>query len=364
VDPWAAFEELNRVRRSRDMRWLVLAALTTMVGCYNEVFPFGAVDGGVDGDTDSDGDGDADGDGDGDGDADAPVAFCPGDESMILIRVGDVGTFFAVDTGPITVDHDFCIDRYEASRGAADAAASVAGAAPWSNVVWSTANAACAAAGKRLCTPNEWALACHGPNATTYPYGPDFIGGACNGGDEAGDGSPAATGSHPRCSGGFPELYDMSGNVQEGTWDPELNSDRCVMQGGAFYSGSFGLQCHDPSSLWSPAGDGGHFVQETLGGAPYETVGFRCCADPPTSACVEGFDPITTCVYSRCCNELNACNAHWGQCYDDTECMFSCVLDDPSGSVWGCTLYDCEIENPYAVELANCIDEFCTNDQL
>ena len=95
-----------------------------------------------------------------------PGARCPGDESMILIRVEDV---FTEPSDDVFVgawgfpDHDFCIDRYEASRGTDGAAMAVAGVMPWINATWEIAVGACAAAGKRVCTTPEWMAACHGP---------------------------------------------------------------------------------------------------------------------------------------------------------------------------------------------------------
>jgi hypothetical protein len=42
------------------------------------------------------------------------------------------------------------------------------------------AEAACAAAGKRLCTLDEWTLACRGERGTKFPYGPAYRADACN----------------------------------------------------------------------------------------------------------------------------------------------------------------------------------------
>jgi sulfatase modifying factor 1 len=44
----------------------------------------------------------------------------------------------------------------------------------------SLAEAACATAGKRLCTLDEWTLACRGQQGTKFPYGPEYRAGACN----------------------------------------------------------------------------------------------------------------------------------------------------------------------------------------
>ena len=84
----------------------------------------------------------------------------------------------------------FCIDRYEATLdgvspywnpGAAPPAAhSRKDAVPQAYISGTQAAAACAAAGKRLCTDTEWQRACRGPAMTTYPYGNTRMPGACN----------------------------------------------------------------------------------------------------------------------------------------------------------------------------------------
>jgi len=78
----------------------------------------------------------------------------------------------------VLVDERYCMDVYEASR--ADASEwsggrdelspprSVAGVLPWYPTTFEVAAAACAASGKRLCTPDEWTLACRGPDDYNY----------------------------------------------------------------------------------------------------------------------------------------------------------------------------------------------------
>ena len=44
----------------------------------------------------------------------------------------------------------------------------------------SLAETACANAGKRLCTVDEWKLACRGERGTKFPYGPTYRANACN----------------------------------------------------------------------------------------------------------------------------------------------------------------------------------------
>jgi formylglycine-generating enzyme len=75
-----------------------------------------------------------------------------------------------------------------------------------------TAERACQRAGKRLCTAVEWVTACRGQANRQFPYGNQFVNGACNVFREA----------HP--------AYLLHGNASEGHLDPRLN--RVVGDGG------------------------------------------------------------------------------------------------------------------------------------
>lgn len=68
-----------------------------------------------------------------------------------------------------------------------------------------TAERACDRAGKRLCTATEWVTACRGQQNRQFPYGSQYIKGACNVFREA---HPAAI---------------LHGNASEGHLDPRLN---------------------------------------------------------------------------------------------------------------------------------------------
>lgn len=54
------------------------------------------------------------------------------------------------------------------------------GAIPQGYLSRQAARAACEAAEKRLCTLEEWVLACQGEHGTRFPYGPAYRNGACN----------------------------------------------------------------------------------------------------------------------------------------------------------------------------------------
>ncbi len=202
-----------------------------------------------------------------------------------------------------------CVDLFEAHLVRVDAAGVVVGAHPPNEPVGAhrvravsargalpqaylsrdDAAAACADAGKRLCTSAEWLAACRGPSETRYPYGTRRRAGACNdrgaepmarvvarpistatwGIDAMNDprlyltpGSVARSGRHDRCRSEA-GTFDMVGNLHE--WTEESSG---VMRGGYYL---------DTEDL----GEGCDYV--AVGhDARYRdySTGFRCCADP------------------------------------------------------------------------------------
>lgn len=128
------------------------------------------------------------------------------------------------------------------ARPAAPLAVARRGARPSGYVQGVVAEAACAAAGKRLCTRDELRMACRGEDDTPFPYGATFVAGACN---VFRDDHPAAilhdnasmghldprldrvsgadgpllraTGATPACASrwGADAVYDLVGNVDE-----------------------------------------------------------------------------------------------------------------------------------------------------
>ena len=180
---------------------------------------------------------------------------------------------------------DYYIDRYEASRPDATGAAAGASSAracskplvqPWRAATFATAAAACAAAGKSLCTATQWETACAGSPAATFPYGATFAPDRCN--TESHDGVPGgidddvvlATGAMGMCTsslGGF----DLSGNLKEWTNDITgqiSGTDIAVLRGGAYDSPSIGATCGFRTSRAT--------VDTVL-----PTIGFRCCKLTP-----------------------------------------------------------------------------------
>lgn len=200
----------------------------------------------------------------------------------------------------------FCIDQYEAalvevlSNGTTRPwspyfnpgstkvkAVSIRGAVPQGYINGVQAAAACKAAGKRLCTDQEWLRACQGTSKQTYPYGPTRQPGVCN---DARSKHPAVeyfkssaswvfskiqhqclnqlsqslakTGANNGCVTSE-KVYDMMGNLHEWTANPTG-----IFRGG-FYVDTYrnGNGCLYRTTA--------HNTQHW----DYST-GFRCCADP------------------------------------------------------------------------------------
>ncbi len=206
----------------------------------------------------------------------------------------------------VSGEHSFCIDRYEAAvvevgergrttphspyepvTGKKVKAVSAPGLVPQGYISGLEAKVACENAGKRLCAPEEWELACRGRRATTYPYGADEVGGRCNA-----DGrkvhpvvelfkdseepfhdfgkmndarinqlpkTVSKTGAHASCKSSF-GVFDMVGNLHEWTADPK----------GQFRGGYF-MDTHK-----NGAGCSYRTVAHDISYHDYST-GFRCC---------------------------------------------------------------------------------------
>lgn len=165
-------------------------------------------------------------------------------------------------------------------------AVSAPGAVPQGYISGSQAAAACAEAGKRLCTLDEWLAACRGPQGWTYPYGPQRQPGLCN---DARDQHPAieyfgtaadwiwsqlghpclnqlpdslaACGAHPDCVSAA-GAFDLMGNLHEWIADPQGTFK------GGFYVDTVN---NGDGCLYTTTAHNNHYWD-------YST-GFRCCAD-------------------------------------------------------------------------------------
>lgn len=175
--------------------------------------------------------------------------------------------------------HTFTIDTFEA--GLRDGAA-ISGKReiPATHMSWFAARDACAKAGKRLCTEEEWITACQGTPAidddgdgeyaddliegTTYPYGDHHEPGRCWDGRPDGH-RPVYTGEMPGCVSAD-GVYDLTGNVEE--W-VGLTPETAVLLGGAFDTSQDHARCYRRNGVFGP-------------GYANARTGFRCCAgDPP-----------------------------------------------------------------------------------
>ena len=196
----------------------------------------------------------------------------------------------------------FCVDRWEAALVDVAAGAplspyahppsgvravSVPGVVPQTYISQLQAGAACAAAGKRLCTDDEWVRACRGPADDAWPYGPVAWPGFCNDarachpaiqtfgtsaawvwsslGDPCIAQQPwglAPTGAYAACESAE-GAYDLVGNAHEWTADPA----------GTFRGGYF------VDTVINGAGCGYKTTAHDVSHWDYST-GFRCCADP------------------------------------------------------------------------------------
>lgn len=202
------------------------------------------------------------------------------------------------DAGPCPAGmahvEDTCIDRWEAHlEGHSPYAVPAAGVArtgpdvvPQGHISGDVAAAACAAAGKRLCTSAEWLRACRGPASRVYPYGSAYVPSACNEGRRAhpvielfGDsadwsmrqmndprlnqlpGTVDPTGTNPVCLSAE-GVYDLHGNLHEWVADPE----------GTFRGGFY---------VDAEINGEGCLYRTTAHGRTYHdySTGFRCCAD-------------------------------------------------------------------------------------
>lgn len=172
----------------------------------------------------------------------------------------------------------YCVDTYEYPN--------VAGATPKAFVTFDEAQAWCAAAGKRLCTGDEWERACRGPQGRLHPYGDVRDPTACNTpiegtGPLPGRAAPVSVaGAFPRCV--TPEgVFDLGGNLSEWVDEPwagvpEPFAPRAkvdpetwrTLRGGTMWSQTFyGQDC------------------TSAHGHPRSTLrstddGFRCCLTP------------------------------------------------------------------------------------
>lgn len=206
----------------------------------------------------------------------------------------------------VVVDEAFCIDAYEAALEEQAEDGSWVAASPYQTVDERVVRAvpangivpqgyisgeeaadACERAGKRLCSSEEWLLACQGPEGWTWPYGGTYDADACNDTYEGGhpvvdyfgtadgvwDGehmndaginqqpdTVEAGGANPGCLSAW-GAYDLHGNLHEWVDDPD----------GTFRGGFYAdAEINGPGCTYVT-------TAHTLSYHDYST-GFRCCA--------------------------------------------------------------------------------------
>jgi formylglycine-generating enzyme len=169
----------------------------------------------------------------------------------------------------------FCMDRYEFPNQKDEN--------PMVMVTWFEAKDACKAAGKRLCTEDEWTFACEGEEAQPYPTGYNRDASACmidEQWDVPKEGSllprasthardeierlwhAAPSGSARSCKSPF-GIYDMTGNIDEWTRSSIPGERPSILKGG--YFGPVRTRCRPATRAH---GEGHVYYQQ----------GFRCCS--------------------------------------------------------------------------------------
>jgi formylglycine-generating enzyme len=208
--------------------------------------------------------------------------------------------------GMVPVTAAFCIDKYEAALVRLDGignvvgswspyhspagervrAMSLEGGVPQGYISQVEAAAACAEAGKRLCTNSEWLRACGGTDATTYPYGATRVDGACNDERQVHPAVELFGSADPDVWG---ELDNACLNQLPASLAPSGSFTACITAEGALdMVGNLHEWTDDAAGTFR----GGFYVNATINGpgCQYATTahdvahwdystGFRCCAD-------------------------------------------------------------------------------------
>ncbi len=149
----------------------------------------------------------------------------------------------------------FCIDRYEWPNQK--------GVIPKSYISLYQAMDSCYSVGKRLCTSEEWMLACSGPHTWSYPYGQEYERYACATHDQ----KVSVSGSRPECRSFF-GAYDMSGSLLEWTSTKATANRQFYYVMGGFWESGPQSGCSEKRYSYFPENQ-------------HNPVGFRCCSDIP-----------------------------------------------------------------------------------
>jgi formylglycine-generating enzyme required for sulfatase activity len=229
------------------------------------------------------------------------------------------------EAGPLVCPEDmvsvagaFCVDRYEASRvDATEAhagtdsswAVSRQGVIPWMVSDNAAAQSACAAAGKSLCTSQQWRLACQGAAGTVYGYGDSYEPTTCNGIDLFGMQGLhiLPTGSLPGCQSDW-GVQDINGNL----WEHVLGGGDSTVRGGAY-------NCIDSKTL--------HRCDYVPGDWTPSARGFRCCSmGSAPDAGADALEPLDASVAEVSSDAESGCIEE-----DVSEIVPDVSVDSPSG---------------------------------
>jgi formylglycine-generating enzyme required for sulfatase activity len=210
----------------------------------------------------------------GDLDAGFDASACPSGRGPAMLRVERPASAYCIDRTEVAEAHYASFLTADASLATLPAECAFKAAygspvprgpqRPAGGVDWCDAWAFCRWAGKRLCSAEEWRNACSNGDASVFPYGNTFDAATCNGGVL---GAPTDVGSMPGCKGGIPDLWDMSGNIDEwsATCIGEAGAgDTCTTHGGD-YSGDPEAELRCASQI------------ARARSAVIAFVGFRCC---------------------------------------------------------------------------------------
>lgn len=177
-----------------------------------------------------------------------------------------------------TVKKTYCIDKYEYPNQE--------GAKPTVAVSFDEAAQVCQSEGKRLCTAEEWTLACEGPERTPYPHGFQRDASACNYDkayimpDDLAYQNPSTrlaeiarvnqsepSGARNRCVSAY-GVHDMTGNVDEWVLNSAGSANGPEYQSGlkGGYWGPVRNRCRPMTTDHNRWHNG------------YQ-IGFRCCGD-------------------------------------------------------------------------------------
>lgn len=224
---------------------------------------------------------------------------CPEGAGPSMVLVAADGGAFCIDSTEVTkLDYTYFLAQVAFDAGAHDRCAWKENDAaaytpqydndpgkkehPVNNIDWCSAWSYCRWAGKRLCeAQDEWGVACSEDGARKYPYGTAYEPKKCN--DcalqeicDAGDpiyNKTVEVRSLPGCEGGYPGLFDMSGNVATWAEGCQLSTDLCPALGGSW--------AERPGIGVEPAVA---LACDTLAYSNRNSVagsiGVRCCADP------------------------------------------------------------------------------------